>query len=112
MIDPESRRPGSSYYAAVALFVAVTAFAILGLVRSSSMGRAATREPETTPGRQTSPSAAAVTRTAPPNQPAPTAQIPPPTRNATVSPPSRTYLYPPPEKSVTAGSPPATQPRR
>jgi hypothetical protein len=109
MIDPEPRRPGFAYYAAVALFVAVLAFAILGLVRST-IGRAASPEPETTPGQQTSPSAAATTPAA--NRPAPTAQIPQPTRSATVSPPSRTYLYPPPERNVTADSAPPTQPRR
>jgi hypothetical protein len=112
MIDPEPRRPGWAYYAAVALFVAVLAFAILGLVRSSSIGRVASREPETTSGGQTLPSAAAVTPGVPANRPAPTAQIPPPTRSTTVSPPSRTYLYPPPERNVTADSAPSTQPRR
>jgi uncharacterized protein (DUF58 family) len=111
MIDPASPRPGWTYYAAVALFVAVIAFAILGLVRSS-IGRTASREPETKPGRQTSPSAALVTPTAPANRPAPTAQIPAPTRGTAVSPPSRTYLYPPPERNVTAGSAPTPQPRR
>jgi len=112
MIDPEPRRPVRAYYAAVAIFVAVLAFAILGLVRSSSIGRAVSREAERAPGRQTSPAAAALTPTAPANRAAPTAQIPPPTRSATVSPPSRTYLYPPPERNVTAESSPATQPRR
>lgn len=96
----EPRRPGFSYYAAVVVFLAVLAFAVLGLVRSSSVARFSADEPAavTTPG---------VT----PRRPVPTAQIPPPTRSAPTQPPSRTYLHPPPELGVRAEPEPA-QPRR
>jgi hypothetical protein len=112
MIDPEPRRPGWPYYAAVALFVAILAFAVLGLVRSSSIGKAATREREATPGPTTSASASRITPTASATGLVPTAQIPAPRRSAPTSPPSRTYLYPPPERAVTADGQPASQPRR
>lgn len=112
MIDPEPLRPGWPYYAAVALFVAVLAFAVLGLVRSSSIGSASMREGETTPGPTTTAAASRATPTAPANGPVPTAQIPPPTRSSPTPPPSRTYLYPPPERAVTVDGQPAAQPRR
>jgi hypothetical protein len=97
MIDPEPRRVGWTYYAAVVLFLAVLAFAVLGLVRSSSLaGAAQDRKPDaSTPS-------ASPTPTVPPLAagPVPTPQIPPPTRSFPTQPPSRTYLHPPPEQAA------------
>ena len=96
------RRPGWSYYFALVLFIAILAFAVLGLVRSSTVVRVVADAPE---GATTPPSAV---RTGP----VPTAQIPPPTPSAPTPPPSRTYLHPPPELGATAEQGEAVQPRR
>lgn len=95
----------TAYYTAVALFLAILGFAVLGLVRSTSLAGAGSREAERAPGP-------APTRTARASGPVPTAQIPPPTPSAPTRPPSVTYLYPPPEASVTTGPEPGAQPRR
>jgi hypothetical protein len=105
----ETRRAGWPYYAAIALFVAVLAFAVLGLVRSSTLAGAPDRSIVSSLS-----SASAVTPRAPAlaNGPVPTPRIPPPTRNFPTRPPSRTYLHPPPEHAATAAPEPAAQPRR
>jgi hypothetical protein len=105
MIDPEPRRVGWTYYAAVVVFLGVLAFAVLGLVRSSSLaGAAQDRKPDA------STSTASPTRTVPPlaSGPVPTPQIPPPIRSFPTEPPSRTYLHSPPEQAAA----PQAQPRR
>jgi hypothetical protein len=92
-----SDSPGPSraaYYSAVALFVAILAFAVLGLVRSSTLaGSGGDRSVTPRPPAARIPTAG----------PAPTAEIPPPTPSAPTRPPSVTYLYPAPEE--TAASP-------
>jgi hypothetical protein len=93
-----SESPGPSraaYYFAVALFVAILAFAVLGLVRSSTLAVSGRSDRPATPR----PSDA---RTPTAAGPAPTAEIPPPTRSAPTRPPSVTYLYPPPEETAAA----------
>jgi hypothetical protein len=102
-LEPE--RPGWAYYAAVVIFVAVLAFAVLGLVRSSSRAGAAGRTaplptPATTPAIRL-----ATGRVLTP-------QIPPPSPSAPTQPPSRTHLHPPPEVAATTPPEPDAQPRR
>jgi hypothetical protein len=97
--------PGVAYYFAIALFLAVLAFALLGLVRSSSRAGAASDERERTPPP-------AVTPTAFAGGPVLTPQIPPPTPPAPTRPPSRTYLHPAPEVTAAASPEPGAQPRR
>lgn len=97
--------PRAGYYLAVAIFLAVLAFAVLGLVRASSLGGSASAGPDRTPQSTPTPRLA-------PGLPAPTAQIPPPTPAGPTRPPSMTYLYPPPEERVTASRPATDQPRR
>jgi hypothetical protein len=108
MREPE--RAGWRYYAAIVLFLAVLAFAVLGLVRSSSFGRpsgSARRAAEApsfrAPGGEKAPVRIVL-------GPAATPQIPPPTRSAPTEPPSRTYLHPP-EAPITAVPQPGAQPR-
>lgn len=109
--DPDPAR--ARYYMAVAVFLAILAFAVLGLVRVSSLVGPASARPGATPGPLP-------TRTVVVALPVPTAQIPPPTPSEPTRPPSTTYLYPPPEESVTAapegavttGPDAGTQPRR
>lgn len=109
--DPDP--PRARYYMAVAVFLAILAFAVLGLVRVSSLVGPASARPGATPGPLP-------TRTVGAGLPVPTAQIPPPTPAEPTRPPSTTYLYPPPEESVTAapgeaaraGPDAGTQPRR
>lgn len=93
-MTPEPERPGWAYYAAVVIFVAVLAFAVLGLVRSSSRAGASGRPapPAATP---TDRAIRLVTGRLP------TPQIPPRSSAAPTQPPSRTYLYPPPEAAAT-----------
>jgi hypothetical protein len=105
LTDSDSGRSRSGYYLAVALFVAILAFAVLGLVRSSSLVGQASHDPGKTP-------LPAPTRTAVAALPAPTAQIPPPTPSEPTRPPSMTHLYPPPEASATAVPEAGDQPRR
>ena len=108
MVSRDPERPGWGYYAAIALFVGVLAFAILGLVRSTSSAGASD-------ARRGGPSDSAVTPTpgvALATGRIPTPQIPPPTRSDPTQPPSRTYLHPPPELAATAPPEPAAQPRR
>ena len=105
MSGPDSDPPRAGYYLAVALFVAILAFAVLGLVRSSSLVGQASHGPGKTP-------LPAPTRTVIAGLPAPTAEIPPPTPSEPTRPPSITYLYPPLEASVTAIPEPGDQPRR
>ena len=93
MPAPESSPHRVGYYLAIALFVAILAFAVLGLVRSSTSGGVSSRE-------RTSPPVP--TRSFAANLPAPTAEIPPPTPSEPTRPPSVTYLYPPPETEPTA----------
>lgn len=97
MTDSDSGRSRAGYYLAFALFLAILAFAVLGLVRASSLARPASRDPKGTPPP-------APTRTVIAGLPAPTAQIPPPTPSEPTRPPSVTYLYPPPDEG--------SQPRR
>jgi hypothetical protein len=101
--DPGPPRAG--YYLAVALFVAILAFAVVGLVRSSSLVGQASRDPGKAP-------LPAPTRTVVAGLSVPTAQIPPPTPAEPTRPPSITYLYPPPEASMTAVPEAGDQPRR
>ena len=93
MSAPESSPQRVGYYFAIALFVAILAFAVLGLVRSSTSAGVSSRE--RTPPQLPTRSFAA-------NLPAPTAEIPPPTPSEPTRPPSVTYLYPPPETEPTA----------
>jgi hypothetical protein len=101
----DSRPTGTAYSVAIALFLAVLAFAVLGLVRSSSLAGAASDDREEGTKAAAAPTAVA-------NGPVRTAQIPPPTRAAPTAPPSRTYLHPAPERAETAGPEAAPQPRR
>lgn len=101
-------RPGLAYYGAIALFVGILAFAVLGLIRSSSLvgtasAGSASRElpPTRGPGAKSVLSAG----------PLPTIRIPPPTASVATPPPSRTYIHPPPE-SEAVYSAPAAEPRR
>ncbi|HMA17815.1 MAG TPA: hypothetical protein VKS03_05190 [Thermoanaerobaculia bacterium] len=105
----EREKQGWGYYAAIILFIAVLAFAVLGLVRSSSFAGASTGRTDE-PG-MSSPAAS------PPGVrlttgPVATPRIPPPTPSAPTEPPSRTYIYPPPEAGAIAVPGPAAQPRR
>lgn len=105
MSTPDPDAPRAGYYLAIALFLAILAFAVLGLVRASSLAAPATRASAGTPRPLP-------TRTVIAGLPVPTAQIPPPTPSEPTKPPSVTYLYPPPEESVTATPEAGTQPRR
>ena len=91
MIVSDSGPSRAGYYLAIALFLAILAFAVLGLVRASSLGGPASSDPKKTP-------LPAPTRTVIAGLPAPTAQIPPPTPSEPTRPPSVTYLYPPPDE--------------
>lgn len=93
MEDRENASPGWAYYAAVVLFVGVLAFAILGLVRSSSLAGASTRGRSGSARPSVTPTPAGIPLA---TGRIPTPQIPPPTPVAPTEPPSRTYLYPPP----------------
>jgi len=95
MFAPDPEPPRARYYMAVAVFLAILAFAVLGLVRVSSLVGPASARPATTPGPPRTPTGVA-------GLPVPTAQIPPSTPSEPTRPPSTTYLYPPPEGSVTA----------
>lgn len=102
----EPGRPGWAYYAAVAVFLAILAFAVLGLVRSSSLAGASTRDRS---------GGATVTRTPAGillTGPIPTPRIPPPTPSSPTEPPSRTDIHPPPENAAPAPGAPANQPLR
>ena len=85
------KRSGWIYYGAIAVFVGILAFAILGLVRSSSVVGAS---PSGRADRDLS------ARPGPPSLlatgPQPTIAIPPPTAAVPTPPPSRTYIHPPP----------------
>jgi hypothetical protein len=105
MSGSDADPPRAGYYLAVAIFLAVLAFAVLGLVRASSRGSSASAGPERIP--QPTP-----TPRADPGQRVPTAQVPPLTPAGPTRPPSVTYLYPPPEERVTAIPPDADQLRR
>lgn len=101
-------RPGWAYYGAIALFVGILGFAVLGLIRSSSLVGAApagsaSREIPPTKG----PGPGSVLFAGPP----PTIRIPPPTASVATPPPSRTYIHPPPE-SEAVYSDQAADPRR
>lgn len=103
-----SEPPGWAYYGAIAFFVGILGFAVLGLVRSSSLVGAASagsasRELAPTKG----PGPESVLAAGPP----PTIRIPPPTASAATTPPSRTYIHPPPE-SESVYSDAAAEPRR
>ena len=102
---PDPDPPRARYYMAVAVFLAILTFAVLGLVRVSSLVGPALARPGATPRPLP-------TRTVIAGLPVPTAQIPPPTVSEPTRPPSTTYLYPPPEESVTAVPDAGTQPRR
>jgi hypothetical protein len=107
MDPPDDARPRWPYYAAIVLFVAVLAFAVLGLVRSSTLAGAAPRKEVAVPSPTPTP------RLTLASGPVATPQIPPPTPSGPTRPPSQTYLHPPPELLPTAVPPPdpATQPR-
>lgn len=97
-------RPGWAYYGAIALFVGILGFAVVGLVRSSSLGaRSVSSRLAPTKG----PGPASLLSARPP----PIIQFPPPTSSAATAPPSRTYIHPPPE-SEAVYSDPAAEPRR
>ena len=104
----QADRPGWAYYAALVLFFAILAFAVLGLVRSSSQAGTVEDRPAgapATPARIRIPLATG---------PVATPQIPPPTPAAPTEPPSRTYVHAPPELAATAVPAPdrEVQPRR
>ncbi len=98
--------PGWAYYGAIALFVGILGFAILGLVRTSSLVGAA-------PAVSSADELASTKGPASPlsDGPPPTIRIPPPTPSVVTPPPSRTYIHPPPE-SEAVYSDPADEPRR
>jgi hypothetical protein len=95
MENRENASPGWAYYAAVVLFVGVLAFAILGLVRSSSLAGASTRSRSGAPRSSAMPTPAGIRLS---TGRIPTPQIPPPSPVAPTELPSRTYLYPAPER--------------
>lgn len=101
----ELERSGWLYYGAIAVFLGILAFAILGLVRSSSVRGATTRGSAPEPTK--TPAAASVLSAGP----QPTVAIPPATPDAPTPPPSRTYVHPPPETGAVY-SDPATAPLR
>ena len=105
----DDRRPGWPYYAAIVLFIGVLGFAVLGLVRSSTLAGASTQK-ENGKARGTTPTSRSLLA----KGPVATPQIPPPTPSAPTQPPSRTYLHPPPELLPTAELPPEPggQPRQ
>jgi hypothetical protein len=93
-MEREPERPASSaYYVAIVLFVAVLAFAVLGLVRSTSRAGAATGR-LATPQITATPSYGSAIPLSAGRVPSP--QIPPPPPSAPTQPPSRTFLYPAP----------------
>ncbi len=98
-------RPGWAYYGAMALFVGILGFAILGLVRSSSPGGAGSVSSRLAPTKGPDPGSVLAAG------PAPTIRIPPATSSVATPPPSRTYIHPPPE-SEAVYSDPAVEPRR
>ena len=102
----EPERPGWGYYAAVAVFLAILAFAVLGLVRSSSLAGASTRDRSGGPTVTPRPAGLLLTG------PIPTPRIPPPTQSSPTEPPSRTFIHPPPETAPPALEAPANQPLR
>jgi hypothetical protein len=107
MVSSNPERPGWGYYAAIVAFVGVLAFAILGLVRSTSAGGSSSRRSGASESAVTpTPGISLATGRIP------TPQIPPPTRSYPTQPPVRTYLHPPPELAATAPPEPAAQPRR
>lgn len=105
----EREPQGWTYYAALVLFVGVLAFAILGLVRSSSLFGASTRGRSGSPRSSVTPTPAGIPLA---TGTIPTPRIPPPTPSAPTEPPSRTYVYPPPELGATAPPEPGGEPRR
>jgi len=105
MPGSDSGPPRAGYYLAIALFLAILALAVLGLVRASSLAGPASGDPKRTPRPTPTPAVM-------PGLPVPTAQIPPPTPLEPTHPPSVTYLYPPPDESVTTGPEAEAQPRR
>ena len=100
----ESPRPSrAAYYSAIALFVAILGFAVLGLVRSSTLAVSGSGDRRATPRPPDA-------RTPTAAGPAPTAEIPPATPSAPTRPPSVTYLYPPPEGTAAGPLPEVTPP--
>lgn len=96
-------RPGWTYYGAIALFVGILGFAVLGLLRSSSLvgsAPAGTASRQLTPTRGPSNSVLSA-------GPQPTIRIPPPTASVATPPPSRTYIHPPPESEAVYSDPAA-----
>jgi hypothetical protein len=81
------------YYGAIALFVGILGFAILGLVRSSSLVGAAPSNRAPSERQPTKPAPRSILSAGRP----PTVEIPPPTASVATPPPSRTYVHPPPE---------------
>jgi hypothetical protein len=104
-MTPEPERPGWAYYAAVVIFVGVLAFAVLGLVRSSSRAGASGR-PTPLAATATDPAIRLVTGRLQ------TPQIPPRFPTAPTQPPSRTFLYAPSEAAATPLPEAGAQPRR
>lgn len=108
MTSGADERPGWVYYGAIALFVGILGFAILGLLRSSSIvgaspARGAARDLPSTKAREP--------RSVLSAGPQPTIAIPPPTPDAPTPPPSRTYVHPRPEAEALYPDP-AAEPRR
>jgi hypothetical protein len=86
----------------MALFLGILGFAVLGVLRSSSLVRStrggpASREPAPTKG----PSGLLIAG------PPPTIRIPPPTATLATPPPSRTYIHPPPDSEAVYSAPAA-----
>ncbi|HVE65826.1 MAG TPA: hypothetical protein VNC59_04535 [Thermoanaerobaculia bacterium] len=99
-------KPRWAYYGAIAVFLGILAFAVLGILRSSSLvgsTSALPRAPAPTPTRAPS----GILAPGPP----PAIRIPPRTASAATPPPSRTYIHPPPE-SEGLYSDPAAELRR
>lgn len=105
-MEREPGRPGWAYYAAVAIFVAILGFAVLGLVRSSSLAGASTQN--RSGGANVTPTPAGILLTGP----VPTPRIPPPTPSSPTEPPSRTEIHPPSGNVPPAPEAPGNQPLR
>jgi len=96
------KRSGWIYYGAIALFVGILAFAILGLVRSSSIVGAS---PARRADRDLAPKSLADPQSILATGPQPTIAIPPATASAPTPPPSRTYIHPPPVAEAVSPDP-------
>ena len=103
MLSGGDERPGWAYYGAIALFVGILAFAVLGLVRSSSLAGPAAGSAAIRTSPTKTPRPGSILSAGPP----PTIHIPPPTPSVATPPPSRTYIHPPPESEPVYSEPSA-----